>query len=266
MSRYFTADWHINSTNILKYANRPYKSWQSAATSLIGQCNAVASKDDCVFHVGDLIMLSNDRHDAIEDVLDANAYKPKDIKQRIAANFIAVAGNHDDGHSFEADCKSITLNLNQNYWNVSVAHYPSTHECYRYVGNGNRQSCSNGIHIHLCGHVHEKWLLNFDAMRKVLNVNVGVDVWDFKPVRDAEITDLLDYFRANLWTKIANDGSHWSDFVITRKAFDEFKHAHSAEVRAQREARKAEKLAKKGLTPEDCERRKIEAMKKKGLL
>ena len=262
--RYFTSDFHFNSTLINKYANRPRREALDAGIFLVCNANAVLSDEDVLFHVGDFCLTSPDRHGKEVDYpLD---FSPDYWKTQIKSRLLLLAGNHDDGHSFEADCKSITLNLNQNYWNVSVSHYPSTHECYRYVGNGNRRSCSNGIHIHLCGHVHEKWLLNFDAKRKVLNVNVGVDVWDFKPVRDAEITDLLDYFRANLWTKIANDGSHWSNFVLTRKAFDEFKHAHSAEVRAQREARKAEKLAKKGLTPADCERRKIEAMKKKGLL
>lgn len=258
MSRYFTSDWHINSTNILRYANRPYKSWQSAATSLIGQCNAVASKDDCVFHVGDLIMLSNDRHDVIEDVLDANAYKLKDIKRRIAANFIAVAGNHDDGHSFEADCKSITLNLNQNYWNVSVAHYPSTHECYRYVGNGNRRSCSNGIHIHLCGHVHDSWKYYYDNKANVLNYNVGVDCHNYKPVRDAEITEDLDFLFKH------HDFS--TCFKMTCKDEIEWKKTIKNKLACDREVRKKTRYQKKGLTEAECLRRKEEAMKKKGLL
>ena len=38
------------------------------------------------------------------------------------------------------------------------------------------------------------------------------------------------------------------------------------EVQRAREQRKKERYAKKGLTPEECERRKIEAMKAKGLI
>ena len=252
MSRYFTSDWHINSTNILKYANRPYKSWQSAAISLIEQCNAVASKNDCVFHVGDLIMLSNDRHDTIEDVLDANAYTLKDIKQRITANFITIEGNHDDGHSFEADCKSMVLDLNQNYRNVYVSHFPSDHKDYH------GPYCKAKTKVVLCGHVHDAWLLKYDALKNVLNINVGTDVWGFKPVRDAKITEMLDYVFKHQDFKFS-----WQQ---TRKEFDEWKKNNDLHVAALREQRKAEKRAKQGLTPEECERRKIEAMKKKGLI
>ena len=92
------------------------------------------------------------------------------------------------------------------------------------------------------------------------------NVWDYKPVRDAEITKLLDYFRATMWTKINPTPGKWTNFTLTRDALEKFKIAHSAEVKAQREVRKAEKHAKKGLTPAECERRRIEAMKKKGLI
>lgn len=264
MSRYFTSDLHLNSTLINKYTNRPVRDALNAAWFLINTANSVLKKEDLLIHVGDFCLTSPDRHGAEEDIpIDI---PPEHWMSQFNSRLILLAGNHDDGHSFETDAKSMTLDLNQNYRNVTVGHYPSTHEFYRYVGNGNRRSCSNGIHIHLCGHVHDKWILNFDAKKHVLNVNVGVDVWGYKPVRDSEITELLDYFRATMWTKISPTPGKWTNFTLTRKALDEFKIAHSAEVKAQREARKAEKHAKKGLTPEDCERRKIEAMKKKGLI
>ena len=69
-----------------------------------------------------------------------------------------------------------------------------------------------------------------------------------------------------MWTKNNPTPGKWTNFTLTRDALEKFKIAHSAEVKAQREVRKAEKHAKKGLTPEECERRKIEAMKKKGLI
>ena len=262
--RYFTSDFHFNSTLINKYANRPRREALDAGIFLVVNANAVLSDEDVLFHVGDFCLTSPDRHGKeVDNPIDLS---PDYWKTQLKSRLVLLAGNHDDGHSFEADCKSLTVDLNQNYRNVTVAHYPSTHENYRYVGNGNCKSCSSGIHVHLCGHVHDKWLLFFDAKKRVLNVNVGVDVWNYKPVNDAEITELLDYFRANLWTKIANDGSYWSNFALTRDALEKFKIAHSAEVKAQREVRKAEKHLKKGLTPEICQQRKEEALRKKGLL
>ena len=267
MSRYFTSDWHINSTNILKYANRPYKSWQSAAINLIEQCNVVASKSDCVVHVGDLIMLSNDRHDIIEDVLDTNAYTLKDIKQQINANFITIEGNHDSGHNCDTDAKSLILDLNQNYRNVSVSHYPSYHDHF-ILPNDNCwmwfEAVKSYVHIHLCGNVHDKWILNYDKKKNILNVNVGVDVWDYRPVRDSRITEMLDFLfmhGKNLFNMtqpgfVAWNRDRWNKWVLKI----------NGELAANRERRRKEKLERKGLTPEDCERRRIEAMKAKGLI
>lgn len=216
---------------------------------------------DTLIHVGDFMLDGADRHGEVEDIgLDhTRDYYIKKLFPRI----VLLAGNHDDGHNCEADCKSMVLDLNQNYRNVYVNHFPSDHRYYHGPRNGWKH---NAYDINLCGHVHDKWILKWDAEKHVLNVNVGVDVWDYKPVRDAEITELLDYFRATMWTKINPTPGKWTNFTLTRDALEKFKIAHSAEVKAQREVRKAEKHAKKGLTPAECERRRIEAMKKKGLI
>ena len=257
--RYFTSDLHLGSTLINKYAHRPFPNAGDAMLAHVIAINKACTADDVLIHVGDFMLDGADRHGEVEDVgLDhSREYYLKKLFPRVTL----LAGNHDDGHNCEADCKSMVLDLNQNWRNVYVNHFPSYHKDYHGpIGHGNK------VQVNLCGHVHDRWLLKYDASKHVLNINVGVDVWGYKPVRDAELTEFLDYFKANLWTKIANDGSHWSNFVLTRKSFDEFKLAHSAEVRVQREIRKAEKHAKKCLTPEECERRKIEAMKKKGLI
>lgn len=257
--RYFTSDWHLGSTLINKYAHRPFTSAQDAVNNIVANINEIVSRTDMLIHVGDFQLLGYDRHGEVDDKgLD---FTLDDYLSMIKCRVFLIEGNHDSGHNCETDAKSMTLNLNQNYVNVSVAHYPSYHEFYHYVGNGNRNSCSGRIHVHLCGHVHDKWLLNFDARHKVLNVNVGVDVWNYKPVRDSEITELLDYFRATMWTKIEPSPGKWTNFTLTRKALDEFKIAHSAEVKAQREARKQERYAKKGLTPEIREQKKQDGIK-----
>ena len=53
---------------------------------------------------------------------------------------------------------------------------------------------------------------------------------------------------------------------MTREAFTAALKKHEHEAREARARRKEEKYAKKGLTPEECERRKLEAMKRKGLI
>lgn len=261
MSRFFTSDWHLGSSLINKYAKRPFGRQIDACIGLIDSCNYTAKRGDAVFHVGDFWLEGCDRHGEAEDKNELPAGADDYVKQ-ISARFVLLAGNHDDGHNCEADLKNMRIDLNQNYRNVYVNHFPSDHHDYKGPGR-----IPKGMpFINLCGHVHDKWLLKYDRENHVLNINVGVDVWDYKLVRDSEITELLDYFRATMWTKINPAPGIWNNFVLTRDALEKFKTAHSIEVKERREARKQEKLKKKGLTPEICEQRRIEAMKAKGLL
>ena len=60
--RYFTSDFHFNSTLINKYANRPYQDAFKASKFLVDNANTVLSKEDVLFHVGDFCLTSADRH------------------------------------------------------------------------------------------------------------------------------------------------------------------------------------------------------------
>lgn len=250
--RFFTSDWHLGSTNILKYANRPFPNANEAAYALTCYCNAVAKwKTDVVFHVGDFWLSGKDRHDDVEDENTLDAYC-KDYINVIRAQFILMSGNHDDGHNCESHMKSMVIDLNHNYRNVYVSHYPSDHKAYH--GPRNRSKMS----IVICGHVHDKWLMMYDKQNNVLNVNVSVDVWDYEPVRDAEITEMLDFMKT---INVYDFPWKWD-----RATYDMYVDARKRELELGRVARKNERYAKKGLTPEICQQRKIEAMKKKGLI
>lgn len=260
MARYFTSDLHLGSTYINKYASRPFASGKEAIDKLIDNCNATASsKLDTLIHVGDFALDGVDRHDGEDE--SCLGCSIRELPLFFNARLVLLAGNHDDGHNVTTDAKSMILDLNQNYRNVTVSHYPSYHErfmspndnCWKWF-----DAQKMYVHVHLCGHVHDKWILNFDAAKNVLNYNVGVDCHNYKPVRDSEITELLDY--------VFREREFRFTWQQTRAEFDLWKKNNDlllAELRAQR---KQEKHLKKGLTPEECERRKIEAMKKKGLI
>ena len=258
MSRFFTSDWHLGSSLINKYANRPFSRQIDACIGLIDSCNCTAKRGDVVFHVGDFWLEGYDRHGKAEDKNELPAAANHYVKQ-ISARFILLAGNHDDGHNCEADLKNMRLDLNQNYRNVYVNHFPSN--CREYKGP--RRSPRGTPFVNLCGHVHDKWLLKYDRDNHVLNINVGVDVWNYKPVRDSQITELLDFV-------FDKSGPNRTDFTRswqwTRKDLEHFQACQKHDREQLREMRKEERYAKKGLTPEECDRRRIEAMKAKGLI
>lgn len=72
--------------------------------------------------------------------------------------------------------------LGSKYTAVSVSHYPT------YDKRAKDQFLEGDIHI--CGHVHGKWKHCLDLTHKCLNINVGVDSWDYKMLSD---DDLIKY-------------------------------------------------------------------------
>ena len=256
MSRFFTSDWHLNSTLINQYAHRPWITDITNVDNLIRNCDEVASsKSDIVFHVGDFILIGKDRHGRDVDVQylhnDADSYR-----SMLKANIVLLSGNHDDGRNCETSAKSMVIDLNHNYRNVYVSHFPSDHQQYRGpVGYGLKKK---DVRIVLCGHVHQKWKYFYDRRNHVLNYNVGVDCHDYKPVRDSDITEDLDFILAH--------HSFTTEWKMTVSDEIEFRKSVKYRIKLGREIRNEERHIKKGLTPEECERRRLEAMKAKGLI
>ena len=87
----------------------------------------------------------------------------------LVGNIIFIKGNHD---SFKA------LNsgeLKMYGLNIFMTHKPP--------------KCMSDIlpntNLILCGHIHEKWKTkkSFDGIHNIPIINVGVDQWNFSPVR-----------------------------------------------------------------------------------
>ena len=252
--RYFTSDLHLGSTLINKYAHRPYDSAKQALDLLVTNINDTCrDTDDVLIHVGDFMLKGADRHDKwAEEDIGLEGYTKETYLEMIKPSVFLIAGNHDSGHNVEAYANNMMIDLNQNWRNVSVSHFPSNSKFYHCPIGSAKQP-----HIHLCGHVHDKWLVYWDDYKNVMNINVGVDVWGYRPVRDAELTQLLDV----LWNAKVQCPE-----VMTRKQFDKWHLENDIFVREQRQQRRADKHAKKGLTPEECQRRKEAAMRAKGLI
>ena len=266
MARYFTSDLHLGSTLINKVAHRPFISAEAAVNGLIENINKTVAGEDVLFHVGDFMLSGVDKHGW--DVDEGLKYKQNDYLKMIHSRVMLLAGNHDSGHNCDADANCMLLDLPY-YKGVTVGHYPSISSetgeikygisrkhTAGYLGN---YGTASRIHIHLCGHVHQHWFIAYDADNHVLNINVGVDQWNYKPVRDSEISLVLDWLFAYHFN---HKSARMHSCIWTRA---EFEGVQNAVKRSNQQARLRRKLAK-GLTPEECERRKIEAMKAKGLI
>ena len=173
---FFTGDQHFNHVRILQYSQRPFASVEEMNEALIARFNETVGPDDTVYILGDLVM-------------------GKDLRcaGRLNGHKKLLMGNHDTQPPEAYEALGIQV-IRENgipaksffYEGCRVVHSPTPvmrevfpaitdrTDGYREI---QRRGVLNGLTpLCLCGHVHR-------LFRKLGNfVNVGVDVWDYRPV------------------------------------------------------------------------------------
>ena len=147
MRTFFTSDTHYGHKNIIKYCGRPFIDIYKMNAEMIRRWNEAVRPEDAVFHLGDFALCGFDDARAILKQLNGRKY--------------LVRGNHDKSPRRMSEMGFQLVCTEAWYQGWKLAHHP-----WR-LGKGEQG---------LCGHVHEKWRRHRDL------INVGVDVWDFRPV------------------------------------------------------------------------------------
>lgn len=163
---YFTSDTHYGHYNIIKYSKRPYKDVKEMNEAMIENWNTIVKDDDTVFHLGD-IMFSKDY-----SILDKLKGKKSFIR-----------GNHDS-EVIVGEIRKRHLAMRDYYElkyfdrKLILCHFPLL------SWNGARKGT---IHVH--GHSHGTINdLNVNCRR----VDVGVDVYNYRPVSIDQIIDEME--------------------------------------------------------------------------
>ena len=180
--KFFTSDFHLGFDALLKIEKWPFKSIAKHDEALIRSCKQRAKPEDVIYHLGDLFCYKQDMHGGINSKgLDI---KPAEMLKDIQATFLNIRGNHDLNNKVKSVCDSMHMYLSKRYPSVSLSHYPT-------YDSRIDPSCLTAP-IHLCGHVHGRWLHCLDLDHRILNVNMGCMVWGFKIVSDVELIDYLN--------------------------------------------------------------------------
>lgn len=166
---HFTADHHFFHKNIVRYCSRPFKNEAEMRKELIKRHNAVVKKEDRVYFVGDVSMLGSSQWERLAGVIPTmNGVKH------------LIFGNHDEFRwqryldiGFTSVHSALWLKIDG--LKFVLSHDPSVY-CM----------CDKNA-ILLCGHVHTL----FKCIQDVRVVNVGVDMWNFRPTNVPEILDAL---------------------------------------------------------------------------
>lgn len=159
MKYYFTADYHLDHNNIIRYCDRPFENVEEMNSTIIKNHNQIVNSEDTVLFLGDFSFGSRNK-----------------FLDEFNGKLVFIAGNHDK--------KPIIQSLEINYggMNIYLNHWP--------------QNVNLDFDLNLVGHVHNNWKIRKD--NDTILINVGVDCWDFKPVSIGDIHRILNESNLNI--------------------------------------------------------------------
>lgn len=175
---FFTSDEHFGHSNILKYANRPFKDVFEMNKVLIQNFNKSVKKGDLTYHLGDFNFRSKNSKG------NGEIARADDYINKLKGQHIFIEGNHDyDGrNTLKTRNQEIILRIAN--IRVQLIHDP--------------EFAKVDYPLVLHGHCHNAWKIKELKYcgKKSLLVNVGVDVWEFKPIEWKDIQTLYDRWQA----------------------------------------------------------------------
>ena len=205
-NRFFTADQHFGHANILKYEDEMRRDAHGTRFSSIGkmddylvnQWNASVTKNDVVYCLGDFCYMFQQMCDVLpflngEKILISGNHDPF-FKGLISGDVRLLEDARD--LALQAGFSAIHLHheiVLPEIGTVQLSHFPYAPRNtdglpdyeLRYLEH---RPARRAEKLLLHGHVHSKWLTNTYAGFPPM-LNIGVDMWEMRPVSEAEIVD-----------------------------------------------------------------------------
>ena len=164
---FFTSDCHWSHHNIISYCKRPFTDINHMLQSLVARWNERVSPEDTVCHLGDWCFTGK----------SGTGTKAHEYEDMLNGKIIHIRGNHDKSNTLRFALDVATVRLGG--LNVLLQHRPPH----------NGSEVPKGIDLVLCGHVHgafkHAWV--HTRNKDILIINVGIDVWNYAPVRADEV-------------------------------------------------------------------------------
>jgi calcineurin-like phosphoesterase family protein len=170
MNYFFSSDTHFNHLRIIELSNRPFTDVNEMNETIIRNWNDAVKPDDTIILIGDFAMGKKVEH--------------PNFFRRLNGHKILIRGNHDQSRE-----KMLAMGWNevytQHYLSLNnkrlyLSHIPLGHDRPdvppREYPKEFMAPPSKPYDYWLCGHVHNYW------RRRGNIINVGTDVWNFRPV------------------------------------------------------------------------------------
>jgi calcineurin-like phosphoesterase family protein len=176
---FVTSDWHLGHNRILEYCQRPFDNVDDMDDAIIDNFNEVVKEKDLVLFVGDFCFRGSKLHEY--------------VSRLVCKNWIFMLGNHDYNYknkiarAFSEQKKRITLG--ESYTGkTSLAMYPGStihYHAFHCPCQVWYQKHYGALHFH--GHCHG----GLGGVTGEGRIDVGVDVWGFKPLSLIQVLDEL---------------------------------------------------------------------------
>lgn len=157
----------LGHANIIKFCGRPFNSLEEMDNTIIKNFNSRIKDNDTIFHIGDFCF-------KIVEGLTASDYI-----SRLKGRHIFINGNHDNKgrNGLKTHISKIYLHMGRK--DICLVHKPNHADL--------------DVPLNLVGHVHEKWKIKL--VGNSILVNVGVDVWSYRPITFNEIERFISKSR-----------------------------------------------------------------------
>jgi calcineurin-like phosphoesterase family protein len=197
MTEFWSSDPHKGHFNIVKWRGL-WETLEDMNRDLISRWNETVSPNDTVFLLGDMVM--------------GKRAETLSLAQQLHGQIHLIPGNHDDTHPMHSKReewyrKRVALYAEHGFEpnpergiierhgiRFGLCHFPfdadHTDELRYEEWRPVDWLENNEIDVLLHGHVHSLWKINRD--HHIPQINVGMDVWDYRPITMEQIMELLN--------------------------------------------------------------------------
>ncbi|MDD5589191.1 MAG: metallophosphoesterase [Candidatus Nanoarchaeia archaeon] len=171
---FFTGDLHLNHSNIITYANRPFEDVWDMNDTIIKQWNERVKENDTIFIVGDFGFRMKIGDQTIKPI----AF----LDYSLNGNKILISGNHDNRNNVSTIIESMVIKYGGEQ--IKLVHDP--------------KYADKKYKFNFCCHTHKSPIfqkINMENEPESYIINVGMDLWNFYPITFNEIMHKFSQWR-----------------------------------------------------------------------
>lgn len=166
MADYFSADWHLDHANVIKYDNRPFKNVEEMNKTIIDNYNSIVKPNDNFYFLGDFCF---------------NMRNAESHLEKLNGNLFFIRGNHDKKDMIRLYQKYGTYLGEQKKIKVQGQEIVLNHYGMRVWDKSHHGTWA------LYGHSHGS--LPDDPNSR--SFDVGCMLFDYKPLEFAQVKEIM---------------------------------------------------------------------------